>query len=258
MKKCLLGFILFSSVTMAQVKEKLYFFMTKDSLYGVKNNKGKIIILPREVLFWSDEDTKFPITDDLIFLNTSDTGRNEPHSIGMMYNRKGEKLFAPFIYDNGPDWFSEGLMRFVKNGKVGFANRNGDIVIEAKFDFASQFNYGVAWYCNGCVWKGRGEHSSIQGGYRGYVNSKGDTIVIMRKLSGNNDVKIDDTTYISYPFSYSEKEQKIIASFYKIPGLSNAYFVNNYSEPDSSKRKLRFEIVERPSSFYPYYHIKAF
>jgi len=140
--------------TNAQKKqEDLYYFMTKDSLIGVKKGSGEVLIKPRRALHF-DIDFKKPITEKLIYLDFEYNNDSiEPHSSMVVYNRKGEYLFAPFMFENGPEGYVEGLQRIVKNGKIGFANRNGDIVIEPKYDYAGMFNYGLAIYCIGCTWK---------------------------------------------------------------------------------------------------------
>jgi len=245
----------------AQKKQELiYFFMTKDSLVGVKNEAGHVLIQPR-ILSWywyHTEELNKPVKDNLIYMDAGVNDSIEPNSCGAVYNRKGVFLFSPFLFDNGPDTYSEGLIRFVKNGKIGFANRNGDIVIEAKYDYADMFNYGLTTYCNGCTWKSRGEHRFVSGGRWGYINNKGDTISVMHNRKHEKDQQIDTAKFLPYQFSYSRTEQKILDSFYSLPLISKSYFANFYSPLDSNELKLRFEIVERPSAYYPYYHIAAF
>ena len=238
--------------------KKLYYFLTKDSLLGVKTGSGKVVIKARRIYRYGDKDLKKPIKEELIYLDAPDDDIVEPHSCGVVYNRKGQFLFAPFFFDNGPDFFSEGMMRFVKNKKIGFADRNGSIVIEAKYDYANSFNYGIASYCNGCLWKNKGEHSFVTGGILGYISSKGDLLVASLKKENDKDQIVERDKFLPYQFYYTALEQKIIDSFYGLSLISKSYFVNHYSSLDTNERKLHFEIVERPSSFYPYYHIKAF
>ena len=59
-------------------------------------------------------------------------------------NRKRERLFEVCKYDNGPEKFEEGLLRIKKNGKIGYANTKGEIIIKPQFECASNFNNGVA------------------------------------------------------------------------------------------------------------------
>lgn len=59
-------------------------------------------------------------------------------------DRTGTTLLRPKIMDNGPDPFSEGLARYVENGKYGFFDECGAVVIPAQYDFALPFNEGSA------------------------------------------------------------------------------------------------------------------
>jgi hypothetical protein len=67
-------------------------------------------------------------------------------------------LFEVFKYDNGPDYFSEGLIRIVKNGKIGYANEQGKIVIKPQYDCAWPFANGKASVSNNCKVAKEGEH----------------------------------------------------------------------------------------------------
>lgn len=60
-------------------------------------------------------------------------------------NNRGQELFEVFQYDNGPDYPSEGLFRIVdKDGKIGFADTTGHVVITPQFAFAYPFADGKA------------------------------------------------------------------------------------------------------------------
>lgn len=53
--------------------------------------------------------------------------------------------YAVYQYDNGDDYFSEGLQRIVdKDGKIGFRDSIGKIVIPPRYTFAFPFNEGYA------------------------------------------------------------------------------------------------------------------
>ncbi len=66
-------------------------------------------------------------------------------------NKKDEKLFEIFKYDNGPDYVSEGLFRIRKNGKIGYANREGEIIIVPKYLCAYPFKNGKAKVSLNCT-----------------------------------------------------------------------------------------------------------
>lgn len=70
-------------------------------------------------------------------------------------NRKGQIIFDAYLFDNWPedsnsDICKEGLFRIRKNGKIGFANKFGQIVIEPKFECAYPFANGKAKVAYNC------------------------------------------------------------------------------------------------------------
>jgi hypothetical protein len=59
-------------------------------------------------------------------------------------NHKGEILFDLVNFDNEPDYFQEGLTRVTRNGKMGFSNQYGQVVIPCIYDHAWWFKSGQA------------------------------------------------------------------------------------------------------------------
>ena len=93
-------------------------------------------------------------------------------------NRAGNT--APALkFDNGPDYFVEGLARTVKDGKIGFVNTALEPVVAPVWDFAFPFSNGVAAVCNGCMAAG-GEHQMVTGGKWGYIDKRGKVLVPVR------------------------------------------------------------------------------
>ncbi|WP_051568573.1 WG repeat-containing protein [Crocinitomix catalasitica] len=75
-------------------------------------------------------------------------GENGIHGI----NRNGQIMFDAYLYgDFQLDEFSDGLLRVERNGKIGFINKKGEIVIQCQFECAENFENGqakVALECN--------------------------------------------------------------------------------------------------------------
>lgn len=69
-------------------------------------------------------------------------------------------LFEVFNFDNGPDYPQDGLFRIVKDGKFGYADMKGRIVIEPKFACAFPFENGTAKVADDCLIIPEQEHSS--------------------------------------------------------------------------------------------------
>lgn len=81
---------------------------------------------------------------------------------GWVYvNDEGKPILRPFIYDNGPDYFEEGLARFVSKGKMGFHDQALNIQIPARYDFAFPFVDGIAKVGMDCEFIPDGEHRSV-------------------------------------------------------------------------------------------------
>lgn len=258
MKKAFLFITMLPLLSFSQEKEILHYFKSRDSLVGVKNQTGKIIV-PAQFKIFSDLKDGDPVQGETILFDGSKKGEEQENlSWGYVYDRKGNFLYTPFLYDNGPDYFVEGLRRFVKNGKIGFVDRNGKIVIEPQHGFATYFNYGYASFCDGCKWeKGQEGYKEAVGEKWGIMNTKGETVQPLTKYS-ENDVKIVGE-YYPYPFQYNEKEKSILQFFDKQnKKLADLYYVNVYNKIPEKEKRLFFEIVERPKENFPYYQVNTY
>ncbi len=96
--------------------------------------------------------------------------RKEGEIIGI--NRKEEILFEVFAFDNGPDYPQEGLFRIVKQGKMGFADNSGHIIVKPQFYFAFPFNEGKAKICYSGELVQDGEHSRVHSEEWFYLDRK--------------------------------------------------------------------------------------
>ena len=93
-------------------------------------------------------------------------------------NKKDEIVFTPMLFDNGPDYFEEGLARFVENGKVGFFSSRGAKAVPAKYDFATPFKDGLASVCIGCAQVPLDEERmKIDGGKWGMIDKSGKEVL---------------------------------------------------------------------------------
>ncbi len=88
----------------------------------------------------------------------------------------GETLVRVFEFDNGPDYFSEGMARYVDGDKMGYVDRKAQVVIEAQFDFATPFEDGRAEVCTGCEEQAMGEHSMMVGGQWWAIDADGEKL----------------------------------------------------------------------------------
>ena len=122
----------------------------QDDLWGYRDSAGQMVIPPKFVVAETfSREGMAAVVDQL----------------GWAYiNKKGDILLRPFVFDNGPDPFAEGLARFVEDGRMGFFDRHGKVVIEAQFDFAMPFEDGKAKVCTDCREVAEGDHKRVEGG----------------------------------------------------------------------------------------------
>ncbi|NOQ71482.1 MAG: hypothetical protein GQ574_05750 [Crocinitomix sp.] len=91
-------------------------------------------------------------------------------------NNKGEYLFDAYIYDYGPDNTEEGRFRIMKNGKIGFANEKGEIVVEPQFECAHYFQDGKARVTYKCTLVPDGEYHSVKNATWFYIDLDGNVV----------------------------------------------------------------------------------
>jgi hypothetical protein len=104
---------------------------------------------------------------------------------GWMYVSRGGKIVISSVpvMDNWADSFHDGLVRIVRNGKYGFANRRGQVVVPPIYDGASNFEKGRATVCKGCESKCADhdcEHHFFAGGEWFRINTKGTVLARLR------------------------------------------------------------------------------
>lgn len=106
-------------------------------IYGYKDGTGAVVIPPRFGYAYEfgsggiaaavERPTTEGGTARFVFIDTS-----------------GTELAVAYVFDNGPDYFQEGFARIVADGKVGFLDRTGAIVIAPQFAGAMSFCRGQA------------------------------------------------------------------------------------------------------------------
>lgn len=117
----------------------------------------------------------------------------------------GEK-YAVYQYDNGDDYFSEGLQRIVdRDGKIGFRDTIGKIIIVPQFAFAFPFKDGYAKVTdighNKVVDEGGEYHIWVSDTWY-YVNKKGHKVDgIEKKLVESFNISPEPYVYINGEWS---------------------------------------------------------
>ncbi|MDX2277944.1 MAG: WG repeat-containing protein [Saprospiraceae bacterium] len=153
---------------------------------------------------------KYPICLTDTFINYAIVYTKE---LGYCLIDKSEHvLFKIYEYDNGPDYTVEGLYRIVVHGKIGFANDDGNIVINPSFDFVKPFENGLAEFCVECKQVRQYEHFVMEGGKWGFIDKTGKVVVapIFFKKSA-----FDDRYYIKKKNAHSITKEEVIRKYRK-------------------------------------------
>ncbi|EMJ90263.1 WG repeat-containing protein [Leptospira meyeri] len=154
-------FLLFVFPLLAKSNRPVAF--EENGLYGYQNKVGKVIIKPQY-------QHAMDFTKELVGFVVSENR-------WLCINTQNKILLEVFPYDNGPDYYSENLARFVENRKFGFFNPQCKKQIPATYDFVFPFENGLSIVCNNCESKSDGEHSKIVGGKYGAINKKGNVVI---------------------------------------------------------------------------------
>lgn len=97
-----------------------------------------------------------------------------------LYVKRNGRSLEVLPFDNGADYFVEGLVRGRRNGKIAFFDRAFRMVIPPRYDFAWPFEKGVASVCNDCKETSEGEHDTMTGGRWGYIDKRGREVVAVK------------------------------------------------------------------------------
>ncbi len=129
--------------------------------FGYMNSKGDTIIPVGKYSFCLSDTIK-----EIGFVLSKENGF-------ICIDKKDHFLFQVFNYDNGPDYPSEGLFRIVENGKIGYANLHGKVVIEPQYKCAWPFENGKAKVSYNCNITKKGEYNFWEDGDWFYIYRKG-------------------------------------------------------------------------------------
>lgn len=88
-------------------------------------------------------------------------------------DRNEEEIYRVMWYDNGPDYLVDGLFRIIRDGKTGYANEQGDVVIEPQFACAFPFENGKAKVALNCTLTEDGEYTVMESDEWFYIDKTG-------------------------------------------------------------------------------------
>jgi hypothetical protein len=210
-KKILSTFQLLKKENDKKENKKSLFRFEVDQKYGYKDENGKIII-----------DTEYAMAPKLFDKKIIAVASDKWYFI----NQENEKILEPFVFDNLPDVFSNGLARFIENEKIGFFNENFEKVIKAEYDFARPFNEfsnSSTKVCVECkkVYFDNKEHYIITDGKWFSIDKKGNHIepyITVKIILPNYTAEVE----LQYPEDFEGyKVSSAIESAMKILSLKN-------------------------------------
>ena len=195
-------FMLACGFQTSAAETKLYSF-EEDNKWGYKDASGQIVIKPQ-----------FKMANEFL-----------PEGIGAVVdgqgwayiNKRGIVVVRPFLFDNGPDYFREGLARFQFKGKMGFFDRRGKVVIRPNVDFAYPFQEGLSAVCIGCKTRSVGEYSVVEGGTWGYINHEGRIAIAIQFDSASSFDKGSATVKLNGKSTVIDKAGHIVTAATAVP-----------------------------------------
>jgi hypothetical protein len=96
-------------------------------------------------------------------------------------DRRGATVVPrPWIVENYPDPFHEGVARCVADDGIAFFDESGRVVLSTRFAYAESFTEGLALVCDGCVPQREGEYVRWVGGRWGFIDHAGQVVIPCR------------------------------------------------------------------------------
>ena len=179
--------LLFISMNIYAQEDKLYIyyypnFEDVDATLGYVDSSGKVVIPAGKYPYIFTAEF-----DKIAFVLLKD--RKGVYAI----DRNEKILFQVCSYEIGPDIVSNGLFRIIENGKIGFANMNGEIVIKPRFQFVYPFQEnGFAIFCENGTWSMLDKYIPVIKGKWGVINRQGVVVIPATYDSGAEDYLIKD------------------------------------------------------------------
>ncbi len=114
-----------------------------------------------------------------IGLDTANTTLIDPDIV--LLKHISETEFKPFQFDNGDDYVKCDRYRIVdKDGRIGYANGNGYVIIEPRYAFGYPYEKGMAKVTDKGVWRevegSKGEYHYWDSDEWYYINLAGDSL----------------------------------------------------------------------------------
>lgn len=131
---------------------------------GYANPQGEIIIPIGKYKYCFSDSLK----NMAIVMDQDDVCKAVDRDMNILYEVKW--------YDNGPDFISDGLFRIIIGGKTGYADKEGNIIIQPLYACANPFEDGKAQVTLSCELIKEGEYSRMESKEWFYIDKTGKKI----------------------------------------------------------------------------------
>ncbi|OJX37632.1 MAG: hypothetical protein BGO87_11200 [Flavobacteriia bacterium 40-80] len=157
------GLLIFFSCSPAKNDSDIFLIAKQDSkngLFGYYNQKNEKVLGDYPMVF-TDTLIDFAIIYDSEFI---------------MIGKDGKVLHTIYPFENGPDYESEGTMRIVKDGLIGYINsRTAEVIVKPQYECAFPFEDGLAKVSLNCqkIKHENDEHTELQSQEWFYIDRTG-------------------------------------------------------------------------------------
>lgn len=136
---------------------------------GYKNQNGELVIPEKYIICYTDTLHNYATVLDSL-------------QGWIAIDKNDFPLYQIFVYDNGPDYPSEGLFRIIIDELIGYADyKTGMVVIPPQFRCAYPFKGESAKVAVNCTKIPSEDHFIWQSNYWYFINKQGKRIINSRK-----------------------------------------------------------------------------
>ncbi|MBN9295333.1 MAG: WG repeat-containing protein [Flavobacteriia bacterium] len=138
--------------------------------------KTSLLIFSGLLIFFSCSPAKNDSDIFLIFTDTLIDFAIIYDSEFIMIGKDGKVLHTIYPFENGPDYESEGTMRIVKDGLIGYINsRTAEVIVKPQYECAFPFEDGLAKVSLNCqkIKHENDEHTELQSQEWFYIDRTG-------------------------------------------------------------------------------------
>ena len=152
------------------------------SYWSNASEPSKAELQPRGYCAYEADGKIFVYQKALSELDFSKEGLAAIHTkpFGWLFVRRDGTTIRTVTNDNGPDSFSEERGRYVEDGKIGFIDLSGRVIVRAQYGFATPFKNGCSRVCDDFVRVKESEYEFIRSDRWGCIGRNGELLFPMK------------------------------------------------------------------------------